>query len=48
MRLSGTTYYQPLARPTVLLHKHVQWISKWRWYSMSELFYAYENSKFQK
>jgi hypothetical protein len=38
-----TTYYQPLARLTVPLHKNVQWISEWRWYSMSELFYVYEN-----
>jgi hypothetical protein len=38
-----TTYYQPLARLTVPLHKHVQWINEWRWYSMSELFYVYEN-----
>jgi len=38
-----TTYYQPLARLTVPIHKHVQWISEWRWYSMSELFYVYEN-----
>ena len=38
-----TTYYQPLARLTVPVHKHVQWISEWRWYSMSELFYVFEN-----
>jgi hypothetical protein len=38
-----TNYYQPLARLTVPLQKHVQWISEWRWYSMSELFYTYEN-----
>jgi hypothetical protein len=38
-----TTFYQPLARLTVPLHKHVQWINEWRWYSMSELFYVYEN-----
>jgi len=38
-----TTYYQPLARLTVPLYKHVQWISEWRWYSMSEVFYVYEN-----
>lgn len=38
-----TTYYQPLVRLTVPLHEHVQWISEWRWYSMSELFYVYEN-----
>ncbi|HTS49121.1 MAG TPA: hypothetical protein VMH05_14320 [Bryobacteraceae bacterium] len=38
-----TNYYQPLVRLTVPLHKHVQWISEWRWYSMSELFYVFEN-----
>jgi len=38
-----TTYYQPLVRLTVPIHKHVQWISEWRWYSMSELFYVFEN-----
>jgi hypothetical protein len=38
-----TTYYQPLARLTVPIEKHIQWISEWRWYSMSELFYVYEN-----
>jgi hypothetical protein len=38
-----TNYYQPLARLTVPLHKHVQWISEWRWYSMSEVFFTYEN-----
>lgn len=38
-----TNYYQPLARLTVPVNKHVQWISEWRWYSMSELFYVYEN-----
>lgn len=38
-----TTYYQPLVRMTVPIQKHVQWISEWRWYSMSELFYVFEN-----
>ena len=38
-----TTYYQPLVRVTVPIRKHVQWISEWRWYSMSELFYVFEN-----
>lgn len=38
-----TTYYQPLVRLTVPIQKHVQWISEWRWYSMSELFYVFEN-----
>ena len=38
-----TTYYQPLVRLTVPIQKHVQWISEWRWYSMSEVFYVFEN-----
>ncbi len=38
-----TTYYQPLIRATVPIRKHVEWISEWRWYSMSELFYTFEN-----
>jgi hypothetical protein len=38
-----TQYYQPLARLAVPVHKHVQWIAEWRWYSMAELFYAVEN-----
>jgi hypothetical protein len=38
-----TTYYQPLVRATVPIHKHVEWINEWRWYSMSELFYVFEN-----
>ena len=38
-----TNYYQPLARLTVPIRKHVDWISEWRWYSMSELFYTFEN-----
>ncbi len=38
-----TNYYQPLVRLTVPIHKHVEWISEWRWYSMSELFYVFEN-----
>jgi hypothetical protein len=38
-----TNYFQPLARLTVPVRKHVQWISEWRWYSMSEELYAIEN-----
>jgi hypothetical protein len=38
-----TTYYQPLARLSIPLHKHVQWNTEWRWYSMSEVFFAFEN-----
>ena len=38
-----THYYQPLARLAVPVYKHVQWITEWRWYSMTEAFYAFEN-----
>ena len=38
-----TTYYQPLARLSIPLHKHVQWNTEWRWYSMSQAFFAIEN-----
>jgi hypothetical protein len=38
-----TNYYQPLARVSIPLHKHVQWNTEWRWYSMSEAFFAFEN-----
>ncbi|HTR39810.1 MAG TPA: hypothetical protein VMH80_28245 [Bryobacteraceae bacterium] len=38
-----TQYYQPLARLTVPLHKHIQWITEWRWYSMSDVFYALDS-----
>ena len=38
-----TNYYQPLVRLSVPLHKHVQWNTEWRWYSMSEAFFAFEN-----
>ncbi len=36
-------YYQPLARFSLPLNKHVQWNTEWRWYSMDEAFYAFEN-----
>ena len=38
-----TTYYQPLARLSIPINKHVQWNTEWRWYSMSEAFFALEN-----
>jgi hypothetical protein len=37
-----TTYYQPLARLSVPLNKHVSWKSEWRWYGLGETFYLYE------
>jgi hypothetical protein len=38
-----TNYYQPVARATVPLRKHVEGIAEWRWYSMDEAFYGVEN-----
>jgi hypothetical protein len=38
-----TQYYQPLARFSLPLNKHIRWNTEWRWYSMSEAFYAYED-----
>lgn len=38
-----TRYYQPLARLSIPLNKHVQWNAEWRWYSMAEAFFAFEN-----
>jgi hypothetical protein len=38
-----TQYYQPLARFSLPLNKHVRWNTEWRYYSMSEAFYAFEN-----
>jgi hypothetical protein len=38
-----TRYYQPLARLSIPLHKHVQWNTEWRWYSMAEQIFVFEN-----
>jgi hypothetical protein len=38
-----TGYYQPLARFSVPLNRHVRWNTEWRYYSMSEIFYAFED-----
>jgi hypothetical protein len=37
-----TTYYQPLARLSLPLSKHVAWKTEWRWYGLGEAFYLYE------
>ena len=37
-----TTYYQPLARLSVQLAKHVYWNSEWMYYGFGEAFYLYE------
>ncbi|HYL78124.1 MAG TPA: hypothetical protein VEU96_28170 [Bryobacteraceae bacterium] len=38
-----TRYYQPLARLSIPLNKHVQWNTEWRWYSMAEQIFVFEN-----
>jgi opacity protein-like surface antigen len=38
-----TRYYQPLARLSIPLNKHVRWNTEWRYYSMAETFYAFED-----
>ena len=35
-------FYQPLARVSIPLCKHVSWNSEWRWYGFGEQFYLYE------
>ena len=37
-----TRYYQPLARLSLPLEKHVSWNSEWRYYGMGQPFYLYE------
>ena len=37
-----TTYYQPLARLSVPLHKNLAWNSEYRFYGYGEIFYQYE------
>ena len=37
-----TSYFQPLARLSVPLGKHVNWFSEWRYYGYGETFYLYE------
>ena len=37
-----SSYYQPLARLSVPLHKNISWNSEYRYYGYGELFYQYE------
>jgi len=37
-----TRYYQPLARLSLPLHKHVYWNTEWKWYGFGEQFYLFE------
>ena len=38
----SSSYYQPLARLSIPLMKHLSWNSEWRWYGFAEQFYLYE------
>jgi len=37
-----TRYYQPLARTSWPVYRHVYWIAEWQYYGFNERFYAYE------
>jgi len=37
-----TQYYQPLARVSVPVYKHVSWNAEWRYYGFAEQFYQFE------
>jgi hypothetical protein len=37
-----TSYYQPLARLSIRINRHVDWKSEWHYYGMSEPYYIYE------
>jgi hypothetical protein len=37
-----TSYYQPMARLSIRINRHVDWKSEWHYYGMSEPYYIYE------
>lgn len=37
-----TKYYQPLARVSIPIYKHVSWNAEWRYYGFAERFYQFE------
>lgn len=37
-----TKYYQPMARVSVPVYKHVSWNAEWRYYGFAERFYQFE------
>lgn len=37
-----TSYYQPMAKLSLPIEKHVYWNTEWRWFGFSEPFYSYE------
>ena len=42
-----TRYYQPLARLSLPLQKHVYWNTEWQYYGFSEQFYYFEKFRTQ-
>jgi hypothetical protein len=45
VRLTGsrpTNYYQPLARISIPIEKHIYWNTEWRYYGFSEAFFLFE------
>jgi hypothetical protein len=38
-----TRYYQPLARLSIPVGKHVSWNTEWKYYGYAEDFYLYES-----
>ena len=37
-----TSYYQPMAKLSLPIQKHVYWNTEWRWFGFSEPYYTYE------
>lgn len=37
-----TTFYQPTAKLAMDVHKHVTWVTEWRYYGFDEAFYVYQ------
>lgn len=42
-----STFYQPIARLSIVMAKHVSWISEWRYYGFDESFYAFQGFRAQ-
>ncbi|HYP09324.1 MAG TPA: hypothetical protein VER03_24075 [Bryobacteraceae bacterium] len=38
-----THYYQPMARVSAPIARHMDWNAEWRWWAMNEPFYRFEN-----
>lgn len=42
-----TTFYQPLAKMSIALHKGLAWNTEWRYYGFGEDFYLYQGFRTQ-